>query len=111
METDRLYLDPELSLSGLVDRLGATRNQVSYVINRHLGKNFYDFVNEYRVRDVVRRMNEGAAEDLKITALAFDAGFNSKPAFNAVFKRHTGLTPSEYRSRNTPAKSLTAAPR
>jgi len=97
MEVERLYLDPELSLSDLVGRVGATRNQVSYVINKNLGKNFYDYVNEYRVREVVRRLNEGAAEDLKVTAIAFDAGFNSKPAFNAVFKKHTGLTPSEYR--------------
>jgi AraC-like DNA-binding protein len=109
MEVDRLYLDPELSLSDLVTRIGATRNQVSYVINTHLGKNFYDFVNEYRVREVVRQMNEKAAEDLKITAIAFDAGFNSKPAFNLVFKKHTGLTPSEYRKRNRPQRKLSAA--
>jgi AraC-like DNA-binding protein len=109
MEVDRLYLDPELSLSDLVERLGATRNQVSYVINAHLGKNFYDFVNEYRVRDVVRQMNEKAADDLKIIALAFDAGFNSKPAFNSVFKKHTGLTPSEYRDRNRRTKKLPPA--
>ncbi len=104
METDRLYLDPELSLSALVQRIGATRNQVSWVINKQLGRNFYDFVNEYRVREVIRRMNEGAARDVKITALAFDAGFNSKPAFNAVFKKHTGLTPSEYRGRGRAAE-------
>jgi AraC-like DNA-binding protein len=109
MEADRLYLDSELSLSDLVTRIGATRNQVSYVINTHLGKNFYDFVNEYRVREVVRQMNEKAAEDLKITAIAFDAGFNSKPAFNLVFKKHTGLTPSEYRDRNRRARKLSAA--
>jgi AraC-like DNA-binding protein len=109
MVVDRLYLEPELSLSDLVERLGATRNQLSYVINKHLGKNFYDFVNEYRVRDVVRQMNENAADDLKITAIAFDAGFNSKPAFNSVFKKHTGLTPSEYRDRNRRAKKLSTA--
>ena len=106
MEVDLLYRDPELRLSDLVQRLGASRNQLSYVINRHLGKSFYDFVNEYRVRDVVRRMNEGADRDLKITAVAFDAGFNSKPAFNTVFKKHTGLTPSEYRNRNRRANGL-----
>lgn len=99
METERLFLDPDLNLSDLVQRIGATRNQVSWVINRLLGKNFYDFVNEYRVRDVVRLMNEKAYDDMKITTLAFDAGFNSKPAFNSVFKKHTGLTPSEYRDR------------
>ena len=97
METDRLYLNPDLRLSDLVATIGATRNQVSYVINTYLGKNFYDFVNEYRVREVLRLVNEGTYRDKKITAIAFDSGFNSKPAFNAVFKKQTGLTPSEYR--------------
>ncbi|MGO9410158.1 MAG: helix-turn-helix domain-containing protein [Spirochaetia bacterium] len=97
METEELYLNPELRLSDLVGRLGVTRNQLSYVINKHLGKNFYDFVNEYRIRRVLRLMNEQTYDDKKIIAMAFDAGFNSKPAFNAVFKKYTGLTPSAYR--------------
>jgi len=63
-------------------------------------------VNEYRVRDVVRLMNDTAYDEMKITTIAFDAGFNSKPAFNAVLKKHTGLTPSEYRDRR---KSTSAA--
>ena len=99
MEVEKLYLDPDLRLSDLVERTGATRNQLSYVINKHLGKSFYDFVNEYRIRYVVHLMNERSYDDKKIIAIAFDAGFNSKPAFNSVFKKHTGLTPSEYRDR------------
>ncbi len=96
METERLYLNPELRLSDLVERLQATRNQLSYIINQRLGKNFYNFVNEYRVGEVLRLMDEGSYEDKKLLALAFDSGFNSKPAFNMVFKKQTGLTPSEY---------------
>jgi AraC-like DNA-binding protein len=99
MEVEKLYLDPDLRLSDLVERLGATRNQLSYVINRHIGKSFYDFVNEYRIRRAVSLMNERSYDDKKIIAIAFDAGFNSKPAFNSVFKKQTGLTPSEYRDR------------
>ena len=91
MESEELYLNPELRLSDLVGRLGVTRNQLSYVINKHLGKNFYDFVNEYRIRRVLRLMNEQTYDDKKIIAMAFDAGFNSKPAFNAVFKKYTGF--------------------
>jgi len=97
MEVDELYLDQDLRLSDLVERLGVTRNQLSYVINKTLKKNFYDFVNEYRVRRVLDLMKERSSEELKIIALAFDAGFNSKPAFNAVFKKYTGSTPSAYR--------------
>lgn len=97
METEELYLNPDLRLSDLVDHLGVTRNQLSFVINKHLGKNFYDFVNEYRVRRALRLISESSYDDKKIIAIAFDAGFNSKPAFNAVFKKYTGLTPSAYR--------------
>lgn len=97
MEQERLFLEPNLRLSDLVDRLGASRNQISFVLNTCLGKSFYDFVNEYRVREVLRLIDEGSGSGLKITAIAFDAGFNSKPAFNAVFKKLTGLTPSQYR--------------
>jgi AraC-like DNA-binding protein len=100
METERLYLDPDLDLSALAARVGAARNQLSYVINQNFGRNFYDFVNEYRVREVLRLMEDGSRENDKMLTLAFDAGFNSKPTFNAVFKKITGRTPSDYRLKN-----------
>jgi AraC-like DNA-binding protein len=99
METEKAFLDPELDLSGLAECVGAARNQLSYVINRNLGKSFYDLVNEHRVREVIRLMDDSARANDKMIALAFDAGFNSKPTFNSVFKKITGLTPSEYKSR------------
>lgn len=100
METDRLYLDAELSLSDLAERLGVARNQLSYVINQRLGKSFYDLVNGYRVGEVLRLIQDRSRRKDKLITLAFDAGFNSKPTFNAVFKKLTGLTPSEYRRKN-----------
>jgi len=56
-----------------------------------------DFVNGYRVREVQRRIAAGEARALKMLALAMDAGFASKSTFNQVFKKHTNLTPSDYR--------------
>ncbi len=97
MDSQRPYLDPDLSLPSLAERLGLARNTLSYVINQRLGRNFYDFVNEYRVKEVKRLMEDPARRDHKLLAIAFDAGFNSKPAFNAVFRKMTGLTPSDYR--------------
>jgi AraC-like DNA-binding protein len=99
METGKAFLDPELDLSGLAELVGAGRNQLSYVINQNLGKSFYDLVNEHRVREVIRLMEDPARTGDKMIAIAFDAGFNSKPTFNSVFKKITGLTPSEYRQR------------
>jgi AraC-like DNA-binding protein len=98
METEKLYLNPELDLSALAERVGAARNRISYVINRTIGGNFYDFVNGYRVREVLRLMNDESRSRDKMISLAFDAGFNSKPTFNAVFKKLTGRTPSEHRN-------------
>ena len=103
MVAQRPYLDPDLSLPGLAERLGVARNAVSYIINQGLGRNFYDFVNEYRVEEVKRLMEDPARRDHKLLAIAFDAGFNSKPAFNSVFKKVTGKTPSEYRRQLFPA--------
>ena len=97
MEEERLYLDPELSLSALSDRLAVGRNLVSYVINQRLGKNFFDFVNGYRVKAVIGFMEDPERKDDKLLTLGLEAGFNSKPTFNSVFKRLTGLTPSEFR--------------
>jgi AraC-like DNA-binding protein len=101
MESGKLYLDPDLDLSALAARVGAARNQLSYVINQNFGRNFYDFVNEYRVREVLRFMEDGSRANDKMLTLAFDAGFNSKPTFNSVFKKITGRTPSDYRHKKT----------
>jgi AraC-like DNA-binding protein len=100
METRKLYLDPDLDLSGLAGRVGAARNQLSYVINQNLGRNFYDYINEYRVREVLRLIEDASRTNDKMITLAFDAGFNSKPTFNAVFKKITGRTPSDYRQQS-----------
>ena len=58
---------------------------------------FFDFINEYRLDEVKQALTDPAKQHLKILAIAFDAGFNSKTSFNTIFKKHTGMTPSEYR--------------
>lgn len=96
MEEEKLYLDSELTLQGLCDRLQANRQYVSETLNSHLGKNFYDFVNDYRIAEFQRLVRNPANSHLTILALAYESGFNSKATFNAVFKKKTGLTPSAY---------------
>jgi AraC-like DNA-binding protein len=97
MERDRLYRDSELTLADLADRLETTPHKLSEVLNSELEQTFYDFVNSYRVKDVQRRIADESSRNLKILALAMDAGFASKSTFNAVFRQHTGHTPSSYR--------------
>jgi AraC-like DNA-binding protein len=69
------------------------------VINTQFNQNFFDFVNTYRVEQAKRDLMDSKKRELKILAVAYDAGFNSKTSFNTLFKKHTGLSPSEYRER------------
>ena len=97
MERDRPWRDPELTLADLATKLSTTPHKLSEVLNAQVGQTFYDFVNGYRVREVQRRIAAGEARSIKMLSLAMDAGFASKSTFNAVFKKHTSLTPSDFR--------------
>lgn len=97
METEKLYRNNRLSLQDLAERLGLTENKTSQLINEGLGKNFYDFVNEYRVKEVKLMIRKGEHDHLSLLGIALDCGFNSKSSFNSIFKQHTGQTPSEYK--------------
>ena len=91
-----LLFDPLVSLPKLANAVGATPNQLSYVLNQHLGKSFFDFINEVRTGEASRLLvNE---PDRTILDIATSVGFNSKSTFNLAFKKITGKTPSVYRS-------------
>ena len=96
MELERLYLNSELTVQDLVNRLQANRQYISEALNLHLGKTFYDFVNDYRVEAFQRLAKDPAHGHYTILGLALEAGFNSKATFNAIFKKKVGMTPSEY---------------
>ncbi len=101
METHRLYLQNDLRIADLAETTGLSTNHVSQVINAKFGKNFYDFVNSYRIAEAQRQLTDPSQQHIKLLAIALSAGFNSKSTFNKVFKEHTGLTPSEFQ-RNGP---------
>ncbi|MEE4292608.1 MAG: helix-turn-helix domain-containing protein [Xanthomonadales bacterium] len=96
MDEEKPYLDGKVSLSQVADRLGVSSNHLSQVINENLEKNFYDFINGYRVDMVKQRLAESTGSRPNILAIAYDAGFSSKSSFNEVFKKNTKLTPSQY---------------
>lgn len=106
MLTEKPYLNPELTLPELADMLVIARNRLSQILNEKLGVSFYDFVNGYRIDQVKEYMAAPEYQHLKMLALAFEAGFNSKATFNNIFKKTVGLTPSEYRKQLT----LTSSP-
>ncbi|MBS1531651.1 MAG: ABC transporter permease [Bacteroidetes bacterium] len=97
MESDRYYLDPELSLSSLAEQVGLTTHELSEIINKALKKSFNDFINSYRVSEVVKRMQDAANDHLTLTGIAYEAGFNSPSTFHRAFKEVTGKTPAEYK--------------
>lgn len=96
METDKPYLNSQLSISDLAEQLKIPSNHLSQIINEQEGKNFFEFVNLYRVGEVKLRMLENHDKKFTLLAIAFDSGFNSKSSFNSIFKKQTGLTPKEY---------------
>jgi AraC-like DNA-binding protein len=100
IENEKPFLNPELSLPSLADSLETSRNQLSEVINKVHKKNFYEFINGYRVAEVKRLMDDPKNKHLKLISLAYDAGFNSKATFNRIFKQVTNLTPSQYLAQN-----------
>lgn len=98
METEKLYLQGDLTLQMLAERMSVLPNHLSQVINDRTGQNFFDFVNSYRIKTAQRLLSGPEGELLTISAIGFEAGFNSKSSFNSAFKKHTGLTPSQYKS-------------
>ena len=99
-EVEKVYRDENLSLQALSTRLSLPPHHVSWVINEVLGQTFSRLVNSYRIDEVKRRLGESADAGRTILDIAFDAGFNTKTAFNKTFKQQTGMTPSEFREKN-----------
>ena len=97
MEMSKPYLNPDLTLHQLAAELGISSHLLSQVINDHLKLNFFDFVNQYRVKTFKERIVSPHYSAFSVLGIAFDCGFNSKSAFNRIFKKNTGLTPSQFR--------------
>lgn len=103
MEQKKLYTDSTLTLNKLAEQAGISAHNLSEVINLHSHLNFFDFINQYRVEMVKNELTNPQNKNLTFLAIALNAGFNSKSSFNTIFKKHTGMTPSEYhRNNNNP---------
>lgn len=96
MEENRPYLEPELSLQELADRIGWTKHKLSATINNSQLKNYFDFINEYRVKEFINIKSTSRGSLRTIMEVAYEVGFNSKSAFNRAFKKETNQSPTEY---------------
>ena len=96
MNAEQPYLLEKLSLKEVAEYLDISPNHLSQVINENLNKNFFDFINGYRVELIKQKMLNSENSSLSLLGMAYESGFNSKSCFNSVFKKMTGLTPSKY---------------
>jgi len=97
METEKLYKIEGLSVKDVAENMGVQAYLISQAINNCLGKSFFDLVNGYRVEEAKKLMMDESLNHLSMIGIGFEAGFNSKTAFNIAFKKHSGMTPSEYK--------------
>lgn len=94
MQDDALFRQPDLKLADLAKAVGTTPHHLSQLLNDNLGARFSTFVNGYRVAEAERLLRE--RPDLTIEAIGYEAGFSSKSAFYAAFKKHHGMPPAQY---------------
>ena len=97
LRTDKPFLNPQVSLSDLSEKLSISSKNLSQVINQTFGKNFFDFINSYRIQEVQQILQDSRDDKMTILEAMYEAGFNSKSSFNTAFKKETGQTPSEFR--------------
>lgn len=96
METEKPYLEPDLSLADLARRIQVNSVVLSQVINMGTGRNFNDFINAYRVDEFKREVLNPANAHLSFLGLALNCGFNSKATFNRAFRKFTGTSPGAF---------------
>ena len=96
MEKEKMYLDNDLNLPAIAEKLGISIHEASFLINETAGDNFYNFINKYRVEEAKSLLASTKMEQLNILGIAFESGFNSKTTFNTTFKRIVGISPSQF---------------
>lgn len=96
-KTKKPYLSPNLTLDELSNISKIPARQISQIINESLNKNFYDYINGFRIEEAKKILSEHSKTKKTILEILYEVGFNSKSVFNTAFKRQTGLTPSEFK--------------
>jgi len=90
-----LYKIQKLNLNMLADELNTKPYIISQCLKEVLGKNFNDYINEYRVNEVQFLLKQPENKKFTLLSLAMEAGFNSKSSFNRAVQKHLGVSPSQ----------------
>jgi AraC-like DNA-binding protein len=96
LNSEKLYLDNDLSLPKLARKLEATSNETSFLINELYQENFYNFINKHRIEEAKMLLLSEKYTQLNILGIAYESGFNSKTTFNTTFKKYVGMSPTEF---------------
>ncbi len=93
---EKIFEDPELSLTQVAKQLKTNPSVISKVINQGFQLNFNDFINKYRIEAVIEKLRAGEHKAQTLLGIAYDCGFNSKATFNRAFKKVTGTSPKDW---------------
>ena len=96
MKEDRPYTNPDLKIADLAATLQVSTHSLSYLFNQYLEKSYYDYVNEYRVKEFKILIDAGGYTRYTLSAMSEMCGFSSRASFFRHFKKLTGITPNEY---------------
>lgn len=99
MEKEKYFTDPDLNLLKFAKSLSLPPSHLSQILNIHLKQNFNDFINAYRIEEAKERIVDPKYRYLKLASIGSDVGFGSKSAFYSAFKKHSGMTPLDFRKR------------
>ena len=97
MRQDKLFRKSDLSVSDIAQRLGENPRTVSAAINAGRQVNFKTYINEFRVEEAKRLLDEDSANRRTVDAIGAEAGFANRSSFYRVFKRSQGISPTDYR--------------
>ena len=97
MQNEKLYRQNDLRLEVLAEKLNSSKHFISQIINQNFKMNFFEYINLKRIEEAKQLLRTTPREELNIIEVAYMVGFNNKGTFNSVFKKITGVTPSEFR--------------
>lgn len=97
MRTKKPFLNSSLTIRKLAEEIKMNSRDLSVLINQNLNQHFFDFVNEYRIEESKKILINPLKKEFTILEILYEVGFNSKSSFNTAFKKHTGLTPTQFR--------------
>lgn len=97
MEIEKVYCDADISLQSLAEKMSIAPHLLSQLLNEKMDRNFADFINQYRIEEAKNILKTPRGAGRKISTVAIEVGFNTMAAFYNAFKKHTNMTPTQYK--------------